>query len=811
MLQVDLEQECDRLESLDAERRRWSQVCADLGTHKTNLEKCFQEVDGELNGIEDAMRAHVEDAARERSMLEQALATAVIDRDVAAQQDAQSSVKESEVQFDGYCEANAHAAGGAPAGGPKHGGMEDALEYVELVKKRFDTQPRVYDRFLEILTEFKARTIDTPGVIEHVSRLFDGSRDLMLGLNAFLPPGCKIDFVHDRMHVQHGPCAGAGGEGGGSRWSGGGGGGGMLGTGAADDAEQSGAKDGSQFDDAADAAQAIKNEPAKQPMTHAATACLMGVAGTESTAGEAEQVGKLLLEGGMVLLGEQLAASSQSSAAPAAPGTVLSSPPALRSLVAQIVAQALLSPALRSLVAQVVAQIGLVGQQQSGSQQSDSQQSDSQQSDSQQSGSAASMSQQLPEATPFGGVCGASPDDSKPQQSSVAHAGGQPGGGPGGSVCAPCSQSAAQTKSACKKPAVWRGPVMCWRCKQEGHMWKWKWCPAWGIKADALSQVKSQVRRDGGGSRADGAIKHAHSPAVAALVASAGQLAADPNPQPKTKAQVAEVGKSREQHRTRKWRGQRRTRKQKQQGAGGVHADQKGQAQGKAQSAKPVMPAVQPGMPVTETVRGAVREQGASTKSVKSDKPTGASTSVKPGLTYARALIQGVTEVPAETVVQEEAAECAAVGAVPGLNETVVCLEKIEEREAETGQSREQSRKREQLAAANAQAVTKLEVQDWTPQKMEQRCTASKPAEKQQRIASGGSRQPLFVSRRRTRGVMPRCAADCAVQQQQQPQMMMKKMMMMEMKMMEMMSKIESMMKTAEAQIECLMLSRIGK
>jgi hypothetical protein len=53
--------------------------------------------------------------------------------------------------------------------------------------------------------EFKAQTIDTPGVIERVSRLFHGSRDLILGFNTFLPPGYNIDFVNNQVQVQHTP------------------------------------------------------------------------------------------------------------------------------------------------------------------------------------------------------------------------------------------------------------------------------------------------------------------------------------------------------------------------------------------------------------------------------------------------------------------------------------------------------------------------------------------------------------------------------------------------------------------------------
>lgn len=36
-------------------------------------------------------------------------------------------------------------------------------------------------------------SIDTPGVINRVSQLFHGHPDLVLGFNAFLPPGYRIE------------------------------------------------------------------------------------------------------------------------------------------------------------------------------------------------------------------------------------------------------------------------------------------------------------------------------------------------------------------------------------------------------------------------------------------------------------------------------------------------------------------------------------------------------------------------------------------------------------------------------------------
>ena len=88
--------------------------------------------------------------------------------------------------------ANASVANGAPVGGqPK---VEDALLYLEHVKEVFADRPDVYDAFLDIMKDFKAHNIDTPGVIHRVRVLFRGHRDLIWGFNTFLPPGFKIEI-----------------------------------------------------------------------------------------------------------------------------------------------------------------------------------------------------------------------------------------------------------------------------------------------------------------------------------------------------------------------------------------------------------------------------------------------------------------------------------------------------------------------------------------------------------------------------------------------------------------------------------------
>eukprot|EP00536_Pseudo-nitzschia_multiseries_P005159 jgi/Psemu1/254267/estExt_Genewise1Plus.C_940008 len=70
--------------------------------------------------------------------------------------------------------------------------VEDALLYLDDVKREFGAQPLVYNKFLGIMKNFKSQEVDTPGVIEEVSKLFRGNNHLILGFNKFLPDGYKI-------------------------------------------------------------------------------------------------------------------------------------------------------------------------------------------------------------------------------------------------------------------------------------------------------------------------------------------------------------------------------------------------------------------------------------------------------------------------------------------------------------------------------------------------------------------------------------------------------------------------------------------
>ncbi|PRP88642.1 paired amphipathic helix containing protein [Planoprotostelium fungivorum] len=75
--------------------------------------------------------------------------------------------------------------------------FESALDFLDQVKLQFAEQPKVYNQFLDIMKDFKAQCIDTPGVIARVSELFKGHKNLIFGFNTFLPPGYKIEAVPD--------------------------------------------------------------------------------------------------------------------------------------------------------------------------------------------------------------------------------------------------------------------------------------------------------------------------------------------------------------------------------------------------------------------------------------------------------------------------------------------------------------------------------------------------------------------------------------------------------------------------------------
>ncbi|KAF9059889.1 hypothetical protein BDP27DRAFT_1385647 [Rhodocollybia butyracea] len=93
-------------------------------------------------------------------------------------------------------------AGPSPAQPPEISrplNVTDALSYLDAVKHQFSEKPEVYNKFLDIMKDFKSQQIDTPGVIDRVSRLFHGNPPLIQGFNTFLPVGYRIDVSGDPL------------------------------------------------------------------------------------------------------------------------------------------------------------------------------------------------------------------------------------------------------------------------------------------------------------------------------------------------------------------------------------------------------------------------------------------------------------------------------------------------------------------------------------------------------------------------------------------------------------------------------------
>jgi histone deacetylase complex regulatory component SIN3 len=75
--------------------------------------------------------------------------------------------------------------------------LNDALEFLDLVKVTTAYDPQIYLRFLDIMKEFKRGVIDTPTVIERVSVLFATNMALIQEFSNFLPPGYHVEYETD--------------------------------------------------------------------------------------------------------------------------------------------------------------------------------------------------------------------------------------------------------------------------------------------------------------------------------------------------------------------------------------------------------------------------------------------------------------------------------------------------------------------------------------------------------------------------------------------------------------------------------------
>lgn len=67
---------------------------------------------------------------------------------------------------------------------------------MDKVKAAFPNDSNVYNRYLDIMKDFKEERTDTPGVIERIAELFAGKEDLIQGFNRFCPPRYQIPTRH---------------------------------------------------------------------------------------------------------------------------------------------------------------------------------------------------------------------------------------------------------------------------------------------------------------------------------------------------------------------------------------------------------------------------------------------------------------------------------------------------------------------------------------------------------------------------------------------------------------------------------------
>ncbi|CAI8583678.1 unnamed protein product [Vicia faba] len=75
--------------------------------------------------------------------------------------------------------------------------FEDAIQFVMEVNDTFKYKRGKFAEFLKILNDCKARRIDLEDVKERLMELFKEHKYLLLGINAFLPPGHEISLPSD--------------------------------------------------------------------------------------------------------------------------------------------------------------------------------------------------------------------------------------------------------------------------------------------------------------------------------------------------------------------------------------------------------------------------------------------------------------------------------------------------------------------------------------------------------------------------------------------------------------------------------------
>jgi len=85
-----------------------------------------------------------------------------------------------------------YGQGGSPAPKMRKLDVKDALAFLDKIKLRYQSEPAVYNAFLDIMRDFRAQSIDTPTVVKKVGRIFADEPDLIENFNVFLPEGYEV-------------------------------------------------------------------------------------------------------------------------------------------------------------------------------------------------------------------------------------------------------------------------------------------------------------------------------------------------------------------------------------------------------------------------------------------------------------------------------------------------------------------------------------------------------------------------------------------------------------------------------------------
>ncbi|XP_061342897.1 paired amphipathic helix protein Sin3-like 2 [Gastrolobium bilobum] len=128
----------------------------------------------------------------------------VSDDDIYAGSGSQFKRPYSSSRGDSYGQTQVPGGGGGGGGSVGGGaitsqklGHNEAISFVNKIKKRFQSDEHVYKSFLDIINMYRKKHKDMGEVYSEVTTLFKDHRDLLLGHNTFLPKGYEITLDED--------------------------------------------------------------------------------------------------------------------------------------------------------------------------------------------------------------------------------------------------------------------------------------------------------------------------------------------------------------------------------------------------------------------------------------------------------------------------------------------------------------------------------------------------------------------------------------------------------------------------------------